>query len=45
MGIFSKQIDKRIALYQQELIETHYQEVENGSKYSRYGSENRKCNG
>ena len=29
MGLFSKQIDKRIASYQRELIETHYQEVEN----------------
>lgn len=29
MGLFSKQIDKRIAAYQRELIETHYQEVEN----------------
>lgn len=35
MGIFSKQIDKRIALYQQELIETHYQEVENMYKQMR----------
>ena len=29
MSLFSKQIDKRIATYQHELIETHYQEVEN----------------
>lgn len=29
MGIFSKLIDKRIAAYQRELIETHYAEVEN----------------
>lgn len=29
MSIFSKQIDKRIAAYQRELIETHYREVEN----------------
>lgn len=29
MSIFSKQIDKRIAVYQRELIETHYKEVEN----------------
>lgn len=35
MGFFSKQIDKRIALYQQELIETHYQEVENMYKQMR----------
>ena len=28
MSFFSKQIDKRIATYQRELIETHYQEVE-----------------
>ena len=29
MSLFSKQIDKRIAAYQHELIETHYREVEN----------------
>ena len=29
MSLFSKQIDKRIASDQRELIETHYQEVEN----------------
>lgn len=29
MGILSRKIDKQIAAYQQELIETHYQEVEN----------------
>lgn len=29
MGLFSKKIDKQIASYQRELIETHYQEVEN----------------
>lgn len=29
MSIFSKQIDKRIAAYQRELIETHYDEVSN----------------
>lgn len=29
MGLFARQIDKRIAAYQRELIETHYQEVEN----------------
>lgn len=29
MFFFSKQIDKRIAAYQRELIETHYREVEN----------------
>lgn len=29
MFILSKQIDKRIAVYQRELIETHYAEVEN----------------
>ena len=28
MSLFSKHIDKRIAAYQRELIETHYQEVE-----------------
>ena len=29
MSFFSKQIDKRSAAYQRELIETHYREVEN----------------
>ena len=29
MGIFSKRLDKKIASYQQELIETHYREVDN----------------
>ncbi len=29
MGLLAKQIDKRIAAYQRELMETHYQEVEN----------------
>ncbi len=29
MGLFSKLIDKKIASYQQELIQTHYAEVEN----------------
>ena len=29
MSFFSKQIDKRIAAYQRELIEPHYREVEN----------------
>jgi len=29
MSLFSKQVDKRIAAYQRELIETHYAEVEN----------------
>ncbi len=29
ISLFSKQIDKRIADYQRELIETHYREVEN----------------
>ena len=29
MGILSKKIDRQIAAYQRELIETHYQEVEN----------------
>ena len=29
MSLFSKQIDKRIAAYQRELIATHYKEVEN----------------
>ena len=29
MGIFSKKIDKKIATYQRELIETHYAEVDN----------------
>ena len=29
MKLFSKWIDRRVAAYQRELIETHYQEVEN----------------
>ena len=29
MGIFSKHIDKKIAAYQNDLIETHYREVDN----------------
>ena len=29
MGLLSRKIDKRIASYQQELIQTHYAEVEN----------------
>ena len=29
MGFFSKNIDRKIAAYQQELIETHYREVDN----------------
>lgn len=29
MGFFSKRMDKKIAEYQQELIETHYREVDN----------------
>lgn len=29
MGLFSRRIDKRIAAYQQELIKTHYAEVDN----------------
>ncbi len=35
MSIFSKQIGKRIAVYQRELIETHYKEVENMYKQMR----------
>lgn len=35
MSILSKQIDKRLAAYQQELIETHYAEVENMYKQIR----------
>lgn len=35
MSLFSKQIDKRIAVYQRELIETHYAEVENMYKQIR----------
>ena len=35
MSIFSKQIDKHIAVYQRELIETHYKEVENMYKQMR----------
>ena len=29
MKLFSKRMDKELAIYQQELIETHYQEVDN----------------
>ena len=29
MGLFSKKADKKMATYQKELIETHYQEVDN----------------
>lgn len=29
MGLFSKRVDRQIASYQQELIETHYREVDN----------------
>lgn len=35
MGLFAKQIDKRIGAYQRELIETHYAEVENMYKQIR----------
>ena len=35
MKIFSKQIDKRLAAYQRELIEVHYAEVENMYKQIR----------
>ena len=37
MSFFSKQIDKRIAAYQRELIETHYREVENMYRQIRGG--------
>ncbi len=29
MGFFSRRIDREIAAYQRELVDTHYQEVEN----------------
>ena len=29
MGFFSKRIDRQLAAYQRELIDTHYREVEN----------------
>ena len=35
MSLFSKHIDKQIATYQRELIETHYAEVENMYKQIR----------
>ena len=35
MGLLSRKIDKRIASYQQELIQTHYAEVENMYKQIR----------
>ena len=37
MSFFSKQVDKRLAAYQRELIETHYQEVENMYRQTRGG--------
>ncbi len=35
MGIFSKNIDKKLASYQHELLQTHYQEVDNMYKQMR----------
>ncbi len=35
MSFFSKQVDKRLAAYQRELIETHYEEVETMYKQMR----------
>ena len=35
MSLFAKQLDKRLAAYQRELIETHYAEVENMYKQIR----------
>lgn len=35
MSLFAKQLDKRLATYQRELIETHYAEVENMYKQIR----------
>lgn len=35
MSFFSKQVDKRLAAYQRELIETHYREVENMYRQTR----------
>ena len=35
MSLFSKQVDKRLAAYQRELIETHYEEVETMYKQMR----------
>ena len=29
MGLFAKLVDRRLAAYQRELIETHYREVDN----------------
>ena len=29
MGLFSKHIDRQLEAYQQELVETHYREVDN----------------
>ena len=36
MGFFSKRVDRQLQAYQQELIETHYREVDN--MYSRSGA-------
>ena len=35
MNLFDRQIDKRIAAYQRELIQTHFAEVENMYKQIR----------
>ena len=37
MGLFSKKIEKQIASYQHELIETHYREVDNMYRQIRGG--------
>lgn len=35
MGFFSKRVDRQLQAYQQELIETHYREVDNMYKQIR----------
>ena len=35
MGFFSKRTEKRIAAYQEELLKTHYNEVDNMYKQMR----------
>lgn len=37
MELFAKKIEKQLASYQQELIETHYREVDNSTARSAAG--------
>ena len=38
MHLFSKKADKKMAAYQKELVETHYQEVDNMYRQMRAGA-------